>query len=251
MGKPKDSGRVDLARVFIHVQRQMLARLSISDVLEHPSTCGAATEQQWLDLFNQYLPQRYRASAAFVVDADGRRSRQIDIAIYDHFYSPLLFHQDSGGLHVPAESVYAVFEVKQTATRQLLLDAAEKAASVRRLRRTSTAVRSTGSLRPALPPPPILAGFLARDSFWRGSLTRHIEEILRSLAPEQQVDLGCVLLHGAFEFVRSDGAPRMRFSNADQSLIFFMLRLFHRLQEMGTAPALDLSAYAGCLARRE
>ena len=56
-----------------------------------PAPAGAASEQRWMDLFNRYLPQRYRASPAFVVDADGRRSRQIDIAIYDNLYSPLIF----------------------------------------------------------------------------------------------------------------------------------------------------------------
>ena len=58
----------------------------------------------------------------FHADADGRRSRQIDIAIYDHLYSPLIFPHDSG-IHIPAESVYAIFEVKQALTRQLLFDA--------------------------------------------------------------------------------------------------------------------------------
>jgi len=58
--------------------------------------------------------------------------RQIDIAIYDRFYSPLFFH-DEGQPHIPAESVDAVFEVKQTLTSKWIIDAGRKAASVRRL----------------------------------------------------------------------------------------------------------------------
>src|SRR5258708_4616753 len=160
MGKHKDSGRIDLHRVFLRVQDQMLANLSTSDVFEHPTACGAATERHWIQLFNRYLPQRYRATSAFIIDADGRRSRQIDIAVYDRFYSPMLFHDDSGP-HVPAESVYAVFEVKQTLCAKWIADAGRKAASVRCLRRTSAPLLSAGPLLPPKPPFPILAGILS------------------------------------------------------------------------------------------
>jgi hypothetical protein len=105
VGKPKDTHQIDLHKIFRRVQQQMLANLAASEIFEHPTACGAATEQHWLDLLNRYLPHRYQATSAFIIDADGRRSRQIDIAIYDRFYSPLLFHHDSGP-HVPAESVY-------------------------------------------------------------------------------------------------------------------------------------------------
>src|SRR5262249_36075855 len=132
MGARKSTNRIDLLQVFLRVQQQMLANLSASEVFAHPTACGAATEQHWLDLFNRYLPPRYRATSAFVVAARGRRSRQIDIAVSDRFYSPLLFHDDSGP-HIPAESVYAVFEVKQTLCSKWIADAGRKAASVRRL----------------------------------------------------------------------------------------------------------------------
>jgi len=75
MSRNSDSAQIDLAEIFLRVQRQMLACLAVGEAFEHPSACGAASEQGWIDLFNRYLPQRYRASPAFVVDADGRRSR--------------------------------------------------------------------------------------------------------------------------------------------------------------------------------
>ena len=50
MGKTKDSHRIDLHRIFLHAQEQMLANLSASTVFEHPTACGAATEQHWIDL---------------------------------------------------------------------------------------------------------------------------------------------------------------------------------------------------------
>ena len=76
-----------------------------------------AQPQNWLEMLNTYLPERYKADSAFVMDHRGRLSEQIDVVIYDRQYSPLLFKQD-GVLYVPAESVYAVFDVKQDMRRQ-------------------------------------------------------------------------------------------------------------------------------------
>ena len=192
MGKHKDSGRVDLRQVFLSVQDQMLAGLSASEVFEHPTACGAATEQQWIELFNRYLPQRYRATSAFVVDVDGNRSRQIDIAVYDHFYAPLLFHHESGP-HIPAESVYAVFEVKHTLSAKWIVDAGRKVASVRRLRRTSVPLLSAGSLLPPKPPFPILAGILSLDAVWAGPFPSRVEPLLQRMPPDERLDLSCSL----------------------------------------------------------
>lgn len=101
--------------------------LAASEIFEHPTACGDAPEQDWVGLLNRYLPQREPATSAFLIDADGHRSRQIDIAIYDRFYSPLLFHDDAG----------------------------RKAASVRRLRRTSAPIPAAGPWLPPKPPFPI------------------------------------------------------------------------------------------------
>jgi hypothetical protein len=249
MGKHQDSGRIDLRRIFLRVQAQMLADLAASDVFEHPTSCGAATEQQWIKLLNGYLPERYRATSAFIVDAAGRRSRQIDIAIYDHFYSPLLFHHESGP-HIPAESVYAVFEVKQTLISKWILDAGRKTASVRRLRRTSASIPSLGSLSPPKTPPLILSGILCLDAVWAGPFPDRVSALLRRLPPDHRLDLGCSLRQGAFEVSYSAGRFAADFSAPQEALIFFFLRLLQRLQQLGTAPAVDLAAYARALGSR-
>jgi len=239
MARPHDSGQLDLAEVFRRVQQEMLAQLAVGGLFEHASSAGAATEHHWIELFNRYLPQRYRAAPAFVVDHTGRRSRQIDVAIFDNLYSPLLFPHDSG-VHIPAESVYAVFEVKPTFSRQWLSDAQEKAQSVRGLRRTSVAVPS-GGRRTRISPRPILAGLLATGSVWTpatfaASLSLALEDV--------PLDIGCCLEHGSFE-LRKRASPRIRVSEPGESLIFFiLLRLLERLRAMGTAPAADLMQYA-------
>ena len=243
MGKPKDSGRIDLHQVFLRVQDQMLANLAASGVFEHPTACGAATEQHWINLLNRYLPQRYRATSAFIIDADSHRSRQIDIAVYDRFYSPVFFHHDEQP-HIPAESIYAVFEVKQTLTSKWIIDAGRKAASVRRLRRTSAPLLSAGSRVPPKPLSPILAGILSHNAIWARPFATQIPPLLRRLRPDERLDLGCSLRHCAFEV----SSPfSVHFSQPQEALIFFMLRLIHRLQQMGAAPAIDFADYSRCL----
>ena len=246
MGKPKDSGRIDLAEVFLHLQKQMLADLYASQVFEHPTSCGATIEQHWIKLFNRYLPERYRATSAFIVDSAGQRSRQIDIAVYDHFYSPLLFHHESGP-HIPAESVYAVFEVKQTLISKWITDAGRKAASVRRLRRTSAPIPSLGSLSTPKPPSPILSGILSLVAIWTGPFPDRVSALLRRLPPDQRLDLGCSLRQGAFEVGPSQARFAVHFSAPQEALIYFFLRFLQRLQQLGTAPAIDLAAYARAL----
>ena len=244
MPRHPDSGRIDLKKIFRQVQQEMLSRLAVRDVLEHATTSGAATERQWIELFNAYLPRRYQASSAFVVDADGKRSRQIDIAIYDRFYSPLLFSHEAGQ-HVPAESVYAVFEVKQVLTRQWVRDAGIKVGSARRLRRTSAAVPHAGGRYRGRPPGRILGGILAQSSVWSdGSFHRMLPAALGQLKGDATMDFGCVLEDGAFEtMVERGGRQTVRLSTPGEALIFFMIRLIERLRECGSAPAVDLMEY--------
>ena len=79
----------------------------------HPGVKGDASEHVWLELLQTYLPLRYRAEKAHVVDSNGDFSEQIDVVIFDRQYSPFIFTYE-GQLIVPAESVYAAFEAKQT-----------------------------------------------------------------------------------------------------------------------------------------
>ena len=242
MSRPPDSGRVDLNQVFHHIQRRMLSHLEVGSSLEHPVTCGTAGELRWMRLLNSHLPERYRASSAFIVDAAGNRSRQIDIAIYDRFYSPLIFPFDSGFL-VPAESVYAVVEVKQLLTRLHVRNAGLKIASVRRLKRTSVPVPFAGGSYPPKKPHRILGVLVGTRSVWLTDFQENLTAALDQLGPDESVDLGCVVTKGAFE----SGKRGPHFSQPGESLICFMIRLIERLRALGNAPAVDLMSYGRTL----
>nr|WP_269765725.1 DUF6602 domain-containing protein [Burkholderia ubonensis] len=107
----------------------------------HPDAKGDASEAVWLELLKTYLPERYRADKAYVVDSKGAFSDQIDVVVYDRQYSPFIFHYQ-GETIVPAESVYAIFEAKQTINANYVAYARKKVASVRTLHRTMPAYPS-------------------------------------------------------------------------------------------------------------
>src|ERR1700730_11405322 len=144
MGPQENPKRINLRDVFIGLQAQMIASLSnYREIIQHPGTKGDAAELQWRTMLNQYLPKRYSTDAAFVLDCEGNISEQIDIVIYDRQYSPFLFNQNDAKF-VPAESVYGVIEVKQDLSAANIKYAGEKAATVRKLRRTSAPIRHAG-----------------------------------------------------------------------------------------------------------
>src|ERR1035437_2719000 len=124
---------------------------------EHPGTKGDASEAVWLELLNAYLPMRYRAASAHVVDSNGTFSDQIDVVVFDRQYSPFIF-QFQGQTIIPAESVYAVFEAKQAINASQVTYAQDKISTVRRLHRTSVPIRHAGGRYRAKTPCEILGG---------------------------------------------------------------------------------------------
>jgi hypothetical protein len=239
---------VDLRNLFLHLQDQLAARLqSNRAILDHPLAKGLATEEGWREMLGKYLPNRYCVSKAFVIDADGAQSQEIDLVIYDRQYSPFLFEQD-GAVFIPAESVYAVFEVKQELSADTVQDASEKAASVRRLRRTSMPIPYADGKYPPRSLFPILAGLLALESSWNPPLGDRLVAGLEKTSSDGRLDLLCALRHGSAEVTYSnEGQVSLEPSAPDAALIFFFLRLLERLQGLGTVPAIDLRAYGRSL----
>jgi len=56
-------------------------------------------------------------------------------------------------------------------------------------------------------------------------------------------DVGCSLTCGAFELGQNDDQLRVETCEEWRALIFFALRLFRRLQLMGTVSAINISRY--------
>jgi hypothetical protein len=243
MEKVQKYNQIDIKAIFMELQKEMIAGLlTSSESIPHSGTKGSATEVRWIEWLNDYLPERYNCNSAFIIDSHGSLSDQIDIVIYDRQYSPFLFNHD-GALYIPAESVYAVFEIKQTLNKDNIKYAGNKAASVRKLNRTSVEIPHAGGTYPPKPPIPILAGILATDSEWNPPLGKPFEEIIESLSELERLDIGCSIQNGSFDINYKDDKIDIERSGEDEALILFFLKLLYHLQGVGTVSAMDISEY--------
>ena len=259
---------IDLRELFNGLQTQMLASLNVDRVfIEHPGSKGDATEQRWIDFLRTYLPDRYKVDKAIVIDSTGNVSEQMDIVIYDAIYTPFIFNQD-GFMYIPAESVYAVFEVKQD-VKGYIDYAAQKLESVRRLKRTSVEMVNSGRRTSARPLTKIIGGILTTTSSYSGTET--VSKQLKELKGYQTLDLGCLCDTGSFHVdykeTRPDGIDQTKnefieqvyesrevneiiFSDKKVSLFTFFLQLVSYLKSIGTVPAIDINAYLNAIDER-
>lgn len=237
-----------LARLLTGLHDDIQARLEIvRKTLEHPSTKGDASQKVWLDLFQTYLPKRYQAESAHVVDSNGEFSEQVDVVIFDRQYSPFIFRYE-GQTIVPAESVYAVFEAKQVISLDHVTYAKKKLASVRRLHRTSLPIPHAGGTYPAKPPIHLLGGLLTFESDWNPPLGKPLSDSLNTKdVPFGELDLGCIAAHGTFSLDRKTGTYAI--VTGDKPATAFLFKLISELQFSGTVPMIDIQAYAQWLSR--
>lgn len=207
----------------------------------HPGAKGDASEQVWLALLQTYLPMRYQAAKAHVVDSRGQFSDQIDVVIFDRQYSPFIF-QFSGETVVPAESVYAAFEAKQSINAAQIEYAQDKIASVRKLHRTSLPIPYAKGTYPAKPLTPILGGLLTFESDWSPPLGDSLRQALEASDVNRRLDLGCVAAHGHFVWDEAKGAHTIVAEGKPATA--FLFKLIAQLQLSGTVPMIDIEAYA-------
>lgn len=220
---------------------------TVRQTFGHPGTKGDASEAVWLELLKTYLPKRYSAASAHVVDSTGAFSDQIDVVVFDRQYSPFIFRYQ-GQTIIPAESVYAVFEAKQAINAAQVDYAQNKVASVRRLHRTSLPIPHAGGVYPPKPLQHILGGLLTLESDWTPPLGDALTAALAKGGDEQRLDLGCVAAHGLFG---CDAAGCHAVSPLEKPATAFLFELIARLQENATVPMIDVRAYAQWLVPTE
>jgi hypothetical protein len=216
-------------------QRLHTARKSFG----HAGTKGDASEQIWLSLLQKYLPQRYQAEKAHVVDSKGEFSDQMDVVIFDRQYSPFIFNYE-GQIIIPAESVYAVFEAKQAINAEYVKYAQEKVESVRKLHRTSLPIPHAGGIYPAKPPIKILGGILSFESDWSPGMGSALDTALKS--DNGCLNIGCVAAHGYFHFNEKENKYDCILGGKPATS--FLFKLISELQFGGTVPMIDVLAYS-------
>lgn len=227
---------------FVDVQLGLALNLRLATgSIDHPGVKGGVNEEHWIAILRAYLPNRYQVDTGIVIDSLGGRSDQMDVVVFDRQYTPTMLDQKSHR-YIPAEAVYAVLECKPQLDKGHLGYAGDKAASVRRLKRTSVAITHAGGVFQPRPPFPIVAGILAARSAWSDGLGQSFRTNLPSGADER-LDCGCALDDGGFDTF----GEALAVYGPDGGLIRFLFRLLGKLQSLGTVPAIDWNAYAAVL----
>lgn len=264
------SNKIDIGLLFQGLQKQMVAQLNTNrQFITHPGSKGDSLEDVWITWLQTYLPNRYCVDKAVVIDCTGHLSHQIDLVIYDQQYTPFVFKQN-GIQYIPAEGVYAVFEVKpdlqgNVGDQSFFEYTGEKIESVRRLKRTSVDIINAGKGVPPRALTKILGGILASTNSFTHSNNNTIESHLKGLTGLRSIELGCAVDYGSFcmnyigeedignvnlqerirDYYLNRTFDKVTFSNKDNSLVTFFLQLTRYLQQsIGTVAAIDLNEYA-------
>ncbi|HRH02380.1 MAG TPA: hypothetical protein PLN13_06195 [Bacteroidia bacterium] len=260
--------KIPIADLFAGLQKQMVAQLNTDrKFIEHPGSKGDALENAWIDWLRKYLPNRYCVDKAIVIDHEGNTSQQMDIVIYDNWFTPFIFNQN-GFYYIPAEGVYAVFEVKpdikgSVDDKSYIEYAGEKIESVRVLKREAASFINGGVKFTPRPLTKIVGGILCSTNTYSHKNNKTITEHLQALNNLKSIDLGCIADYGSFyidympkeeinkvgqdaylKFYFNRNFNKIKFSNADHSFVTFFMQLTRYLQQaIGTIPAINLNAY--------
>lgn len=233
----------DLTDSIHGIHRRLVAQLKERRQLPHPTIKGDEGELLWLKVLSAHLPRRYAVRRGIVIDSRGARSDAIDLIVYDPQYTPVFLAQDEHA-YVFAEAVYAVFEVKYELTAKHVKYAAAKAASVRRLHRTNAEIYHAGGVisKPRTPFVP-LGGLLTLSHSWAaGSLEVQVRDKVRTRARQRALDMVLCLEGGLYESGLAPGEAGT-FEAGPTSFVLFLYSLLHRLQRLGTVPAIDWTEY--------
>ncbi len=226
---------VSLNELFKAKQDEMIASVDVT--LSHPVAKGDNTEAAWKKFFKNYLPSRYSCDSGFVVDSQGSISDQIDIIIYDNHFSPFILNKN-GVLYIPAESVYAVFEVKPKLSKKNFDYASNKVKSVRGLVRTSAKVICNGALVEGRKPFDIIGGLLTIDNDWANNLEKQSVDA----DSNDFLNMGCCIKDKAW-LMNKSLKKYIYNKNKENSLLSFFMLLLDELQRRGTVPAMDITSY--------
>src|SRR5205823_4860490 len=105
-----------------------------SNLFTHRGDRGEFREDIIQKFLRPFLPTCYGLAGGEVFSSDGEQSAQVDIVIYDEFFSPVLF-RDQRRLLFPAESIYGSIEVKSHFTGADVERSFENISSIKRLKR--------------------------------------------------------------------------------------------------------------------
>lgn len=270
---------ISLKELFASMQNQMSAQLSTNRAnITHTGSKGDALENAWIEWLRKYLPSRYSVDKAIVIDSDGNISHQMDIVIYDNWFTPFIFSQN-GFHYIPAEGVYAIFEVKPDISassdkKHNIAYAGEKIESVRVLKREAATFINGGIKYSPRPLTKIIGGILTSTKSGEHDNNNTLIKHFKEQTGLKSLDIGCIADYGSFyidyespnktndrgqdttgeiteegiqpylEYYKNRQYLNSYFSSTENSFVTFFMQLTRHLQQsIGTVPAINLNKY--------
>ena len=114
---------------------------------------------------------------------------------------------------------------------------------MRRLHRNSLSAETIDGPSRAKPLHHILAGILTLSAGWRPPLGDTLAGHLRRDAADELLDIGCIADAGWF----TRKVDQFELNTVDKPATRFLFELIAQLQAIGTAPMLDIRAYANMI----
>lgn len=124
--KPKETMIANVIDNYRQVEKSIVNQLYMKHDL-HGTTVGSERELIWSQLFEMIIPKKFViVPSVFIIDSEGRVSKEVDFAIMDETYTPYIF-QYGKIKFVPVEAVAAVIECKSQKLDAETLDGWAKA----------------------------------------------------------------------------------------------------------------------------
>lgn len=246
----------NLEDAFKHVSKQMRSDFEkIRSLIENRAEKGTELEIILKDFLKEYLPRNLAVTKGFLVDSDGKISKQLDVIIYDAFKTPIFYESENIRV-IPIECAYSVIEVKSKLGENELNDIFKNMDSVRSLKRK--AYYPHGVIKDTYK----LYGkkwnnwqtnycIFAFDSIDLQTLKNYIEKKQKDekREPENQLDMVCVLNKGVICYekndtpaVTPDTETKLSYLQTENSLLYFY-SLFSRLFNQMGMPNFDFIHY--------
>ncbi len=222
--------KINMENLFAALDEEMGMKLSSKiDQIYHPGSKGEETELNWIGLLRWYLPERYKIDSGFIVDHTWLISDQIDIIIYDRQFTPFIFRWENT-LYIPAEGVYAVFEVKQDLTSENFEYALTKLESVLSLERTSADFSH-------------ILWRSKKENFniiwWFLCSKNKSNEVWEAFNTDSKLQLLLCLE----KWIKINNSETENNNNTRNILSFFILKLIEKMRSLWSVPALDVDKY--------
>ena len=149
----------------------------------------------------------------------------------------------SGVKYIPAEAVYAIGEIKPTATKAYLEYAHDKVESVKKLRRTARGVTVAGIRKPKAKLTNIVGILLTKET----KITKDAT-IKKYLEKNTNINLLCALDKYTIFCDRNSSILKLEKIDEKEALLGLYFYLNNELYELGTVAGIDIREYANALA---